>query len=178
MPGDRPLSLALPVLPTAGLSPDAPGLRLPQGVIHLRALRSAKYSEFSAGAQTAFCSTPYRITPQSNGQGDRQKGAELTRTASHELRSHGIVPRIVQVPNGGQPIIQLADSAAMGGYPKIEAVIEADLWRLGQGNTGDALQFTWTDASGAAAAAQALAETMTGLAGQLAATTAQQRGWK
>ena len=48
------------------------------------------------------------------------------------MRSHGIVPGVIQVPHGGQPIVQMRDAQPSGGYPKIGTVIEADLWRLGQ----------------------------------------------
>lgn len=180
MPGDRlqPGSVALPILPAGGLSLDCPDLRLPDGVIRLRALRAAEHDEFSPDAQAAFWSSAYEISPQSNRQGYRLEGAPLERTARHELRSHGIVPGIVQVPNGGQPIIQLADSATMGGYPKIATVIEADLWRLGQARPGDRLQFTETSPAEAAAAEAALSDTLAGLAGHLTAMTAQQQGWR
>ena len=46
------------------------------------------------------------------------------------MRSHGIVPGVIQVPHSGQPIIQMRDAQPSGGYPKIGTVIEADLWRL------------------------------------------------
>lgn len=180
IPGDRlqPLSDHLPVLPADGLSLDCPDLRLPNGVIPLRALRAAEHDEFTPDAQAAFWSSAYQISPQSNRQGYRLDGADLARTACHELRSHGIVPGIVQVPNGGQPIIQLADSATMGGYPKIATVIEADLWRLGQARPGDRLRFTETDPAKASAAEAALSDTMLRLAGHLAAVTAQQQSWR
>lgn len=180
LPGDRlqPGTDALPVLPVDGLSLDCPDLRLPDGTVPLRALRAAEHDEFTGDAQAAFWSGTYQITLQSNRQGFRLDGAHLERAAHHELRSHGIVPGIVQVPNGGQPIIQLADSATMGGYPKIATVIEADLWRLGQARPGDALQFTQTSPADAAAAEAALQATMVGLADHLAATRAQQLGWR
>ena len=66
-----------------------------------------------------------------------------------ELRSHGIVPGVIQVPHGGQPIIQMRDAQPSGGYPKIGTVIDADLWRLGQAPIGSVVQFvevTWQEA--------------------------------
>ncbi len=178
-PGDQlaPLSADTPPL-GPGLSLDAAALRLPQGVIEVRALPSSELDEFSPAAQDAFWSTPYLVTPQSNRQGYRLQGAELARTSTRELRSHGIVPGIVQVPNGGQPIIQLADSATMGGYPKIAAVIEADLWRLGQARPGDSLRFVRTDAAGAAQAEADLAQTLAALARQISNLTAQITAWR
>ena len=58
-----------------------------------------------------------------------------------EIRSHGIVPGVIQVPHGGQPIIQMRDAQPSGGYPKFGTVIEADLWRLGQAPVGSKVRF-------------------------------------
>ncbi len=58
-----------------------------------------------------------------------------------EMRSHGVVPGVVQVPPGGEPIIQMSDANTAGGYPKIAGVIEADLWRLGQARPGATIRF-------------------------------------
>lgn len=135
-----------PVLPAGGLSLAMPEpARDAEGAVLLRALPSTEIGEFTAAARAAFWSTPYTVTPQSNRQGFRLEGATLERPVKTELRSHGIVPGIVQVPNGGQPIIQLADSATMGGYPKIAAVIEPDLWAIAQCRPGDRLRFVETD---------------------------------
>jgi allophanate hydrolase subunit 2 len=60
------------------------------------------------------------------------------------MQSHGIVPGVIQVPPGGQPIIQMRDAQPSGGYPKIGAVIDADLWRLGQAPPGGRLRFVET----------------------------------
>jgi 5-oxoprolinase (ATP-hydrolysing) subunit C len=71
-----------------------------------------------------------------------------------ELRSHGIVPGVIQVPHGGQPIVQMRDAQPSGGYPKIGTVIEADLWRLGQAPIGSHVRFLpsdWDAAVGALA---------------------------
>ena len=178
-PGDmlQVTSNEMPALPPNGLSLDCPAFRLAEGVIDVRALPAAEYGEFTPAAQSAFWSDNYQITPQSNRQGFRLEGTTLERTCSNELRSHGIVPGIVQVPSGGQPIIQLADSATMGGYPKIATVIEADLWRLGQARPGDILRFTQTDAHGAAQAEQALAASLAAVAQQLAEVAAQHLAW-
>ena len=66
-----------------------------------------------------------------------------------EMRSHGIVPGVIQVPPGGQPIVQMRDAQPSGGYPKLGTVIEADLWRLGQAPIGSRVRFiqtTWDEA--------------------------------
>lgn len=48
---------------------------------------------------------------------------------------------MIQVPHGGQPIIQMRDAQPSGGYPKFGTVIEADLWRLGQAPIGSRVRF-------------------------------------
>ena len=56
---------------------------------------------------------------------------------------------MIQVPAGGQPIVQMRDAQPTGGYPKIGTVIEADLWRLGQAPIGSRIRFietTWAQA--------------------------------
>ena len=154
-PGDllKPMTQTDPALPPAGISLDLPEFRLPaDGTIHLRALPSTEHDSFDAASRKAFWSEPYLVTRQNDRQGHRLDGPVLTRNSSGELRSHGIVPGIVQVPGGGQPIIQLADSATMGGYPKIAAIIEPDLWRMGQARPGDRI---WFRKVGLAEAAQA-----------------------
>lgn len=131
-----------PALPSAGISLDLPAFHLPTDkTVHLRALRSTEHDSFDGPSRKAFWSEPFLVTRQNDRQGHRLSGPALNRASTGELRSHGIVPGIVQVPGGGQPIIQLADSATMGGYPKIAAVIEPDLWRMGQARPGDNIKF-------------------------------------
>jgi 5-oxoprolinase (ATP-hydrolysing) subunit C len=75
-----------------------------------------------------------------------------------DLSAVRIVPGVIQVPSGGQPIIQMSDAQPSGGYPKIGAVIEADLWRLGQAPTGSRIHFvqtTWEEAVAADEAVRA-----------------------
>lgn len=133
-------------IPAGGFSVGLPPLgRTGEEEIEVRVLPSAEYYNFSARSQQAFWSTPYQVTRLCNRQGYRLEGEELKWENTVELRSHGIVPGIVQVPGSGQPIIQLADSATMGGYPAIGAVIEPDLWRIGQARTGQFLRFMCVD---------------------------------
>ena len=180
MPDDMlsAVSDTISILPKSGLSLSMPQLRAPgESDIVLRALRSAEYDSFSADAAAAFWSEPYTITPQSNRQGFRFQGPDLERKSQGELRSHGIVPGIVQVPGGGQPIIQLADCATMGGYPKIAAVIEEDLWKLGQARPGDNVQFDEISLEEAAQAAHEEAALLALYRADLASMTKQQGSW-
>lgn len=133
-----------------GLNP--PVLAMPlmvDGLPAVRVLRAAEYEAYTPRAQASLWSEPWRISPQSDRYGFRLEGTPLMPKAPLELRSHGIVPGVIQVPHGGQPIVQMRDAQPSGGYPKIGTVIEADLWRLGQAPIGSRIRFvevTWDDA--------------------------------
>ena len=99
----------------------------------MRVLPAAEYGEYTEPSRAAFWRNAWKITPQSDRYGYRLAGDEPLQAAGPlEMRSHGIVPGVIQVPPDGQPIVQMRDAQPTGGYPKIGAVIEADLWRLGQ----------------------------------------------
>ena len=100
----------------------------------------------AAGGRVRLTSPRPRTTPSGPEPGRSRRRATATATGwpattssprrPMELRSHGIVPGVIQVPHGGQPIVQMRDAQPSGGYPKIGTVIEADLWRLGQAPIG------------------------------------------
>lgn len=135
-PGISPLALDFGVL--------APSLALPlqvDGVPAMRVLPAAEYERFQEASRAAFWAGEWKITTQSNRYGYRMEGEPLLPIAPMEIRSHGIVPGVIQVPHGGQPIIQMRDAQPSGGYPKFGSVIEADLWRLGQAPIGGKVRF-------------------------------------
>jgi 5-oxoprolinase (ATP-hydrolysing) subunit C len=151
-PGDR-IAAGNPRHATAtgfGLCP--PALAMPlmvDGLPALRVLPAAEYDAYPPAARDTFWGERWRITPQSDRYGFRLEGTPLIPSAPLELRSHGIVPGVIQVPPGGQPIVQMRDAQPSGGYPKIGTVIEADLWRLGQAPIGSLVRFveaTWQQA--------------------------------
>ena len=152
--GDR-LAVGRPGLtqgddPGFGLVP--PALALPlqgDGLAAVRVLPAAEYECYTEASRAAFWARPWKITAQSDRYGYRLAGEALEAIAPMEMRSHGIVPGVIQVPPGGQPIVQMRDAQPSGGYPKIGTVIEADLWRLGQAPIGSHFRFiptTWEDA--------------------------------
>lgn len=158
--GDR-LPIGAAALPgiDAGLVPAALALPLAaDGIPAVRALPAAEHDRFTPAALDAFWNEPWKITPQSDRYGFRLAGTALEPLAPMELRSHGIVPGVVQVPHGGQPIVQMRDAQPSGGYPKIATVIEADLWRLGQAPIGGRIRFlrtSWAEAVAALEEARA-----------------------
>jgi biotin-dependent carboxylase-like uncharacterized protein len=138
-----------------GLVP--PALDLPfevDGVPAVRVLPAAEYDAFTSSSRDALWSCAWKITAHADRYGYRLAGDELRPSQPLELRSHGIVPGVIQVPHGGQPIIQMRDAQPSGGYPKIGTVIEADLWRLGQAPIGSRIRFvrcSWDEALATAA---------------------------
>lgn len=134
-----------------GLLP--PELALPlrrDGCAAVRVLPAAEYERYTEASHKAFWDSPWKITPQSDRYGYRLAGEQpLQAQGAMEMRSHGIVPGVIQVPPDGQPIVQMRDAQPTGGYPKIATVIEADLWRLGQAPIGSRVRFietTWDEA--------------------------------
>ncbi|MDO7928014.1 biotin-dependent carboxyltransferase family protein [Pseudomonas sp. KFB-139] len=111
------------------------------GVHAMRVLPAAEYQAFKADSRASFWSDDWKITSQSNRYGYRLEGTPVLPEHAMEVRSHGIVPGVIQVPHGGQPIIQMRDAQPSGGYPKFGTVIEADLWRLGQAAIGSRIRF-------------------------------------
>ena len=112
------------------------------GVLRIRVMQAGEYGLFSEAMQAAFWSTPWKISARSDRGGYRLTGGKLTLHAPVEMRSHGVVAGVVQVPPSGEPIIQMSDANTAGGYPKMAAVIQADLWRLGQAAPGSFIAFS------------------------------------
>jgi biotin-dependent carboxylase-like uncharacterized protein len=137
-PGAGPAGFGL-VPPTLGPAPQA------DGVTALRVLPAAEYPCFVEASRAALWGGDWKITAQSDRYGYRLAGEALVLSRKLEMASHGIVPGVIQVPPGGQPIIQMRDAQPSGGYPKIGAVIEADLWKLGQAAPGSKIRFIETD---------------------------------
>ena len=107
----------------------------------IRALPGPEYLEFSEEAREAFWRTSWQLSPQSNRMGYRLHGHSLKRESDREMLSHGLIPGVVQVPHGGQPIVLMADAQTTGGYPRIACVIEADLYNLAQIRLGEPVHF-------------------------------------
>jgi biotin-dependent carboxylase-like uncharacterized protein len=141
--GDR---LPLGATPAAALVAAVlpPGLALPlgaDGIPAVRVLPAAEHDAFTEASLARLWGEPWKITPQSDRYGFRLAGPGLEPKAPLEVRSHGIVPGVIQVPHSGQPIVQMCDAQPSGGYPKVGTVIEADLWRLGQMPIGTRFRF-------------------------------------
>nr|WP_321981170.1 biotin-dependent carboxyltransferase family protein [uncultured Cohaesibacter sp.] len=151
-----------PPIAPGGFGAIAPALALPQpshasagtneAITMLRYLPAAEHDYFDKASLDALVTAPWQITPQSSRAGYRLAGPNLAMTEKLEMRSHGIVPGVIQIPSGGSPIIQTADSQTSGGYPKIGTVIDADMWRLAQTRIGNQICFQKTSYEEALAA--------------------------
>lgn len=138
-PGQGPCASDFGLLP--------PALALPlqlDGLPAMRVLPAAEYRLYTGASRAAFWAGEWKITAQSDRYGYRLAGPALEAEHVVEMRSHGIVPGVIQVPPGGQPIVQMRDAQPSGGYPKLGTVIEADLWRLGQAPIGSRVRFIET----------------------------------
>ena len=69
----------------------------------------------------------YKVTTKTNRTGIRLEGSpvEFEKGMEQSIISEGILPGVVQVPGGGQPIIVLYERT-IGGYARIGHVIRAD----------------------------------------------------
>ena len=117
----------------------------PDRSIALRVIPAAEHEVFDEASLQSLTQSDWHVGSEANRMGYRLDGPTLRLQRPLELFSHGILPGIVQVPSNGQPIIQLADANTCGGYPKIAAVIDADLWRVAQAPVGATLRFVIVD---------------------------------
>ncbi|MCT9126296.1 biotin-dependent carboxyltransferase family protein [Cupriavidus gilardii] len=145
-PGPAPLTrIGVLAPPWALPSPSSPASNAASAdgrALPIRMLAGLEYDQFETEAQQALWQADWTVTPNSNRMGFRLEGPALARRrGAPELLSHGVVPGVMQVPPGGQPIVLMADAQTTGGYPKIGVIIEADLWRLAQAPLGAAVRF-------------------------------------
>ena len=125
------------------------------GVLPVRAIPAGEYALFGEEAERFWTQT-WKISSQSDRTGYRLSGDPIMLTSPVEMRSHGVVPGVVQMPPAGEPIIQMSDANTAGGYPKIAGVLEVDLWRLGQARIGSRIRFIRSDVAEARAAERAV----------------------
>lgn len=130
---ERPLIGAMLAADSRPLYVDAPTLRVISGPQHA-----------NAAALSILTATPYRLTSQSNRMGYRLEGQRLHEDSSPSRLSDGTAMGALQIPPDGSPILLMADRPTTGGYPKIAAVISADLHQAAQLQPGDTVTFRTT----------------------------------
>ena len=113
--------------------------------VTLRVLRGTHFECLTEISQTAFRSSAFLVTSQSDRMGYRLLGDSLNFEVQNELLSDGIAVGTVQLPPDGNPILLMADCAPTGGYPRIAHVISADLPVAAQLRPGQKIVFCETD---------------------------------
>lgn len=114
---------------------------MPAGPI--RVLLGPQADHFSEEALHTFTHSTWEATAEQDRMGLRLRGTKLAHrtAAAADIVSDAVTPGAIQVPASGQPIVLLADSQTVGGYPKIATVITADLPKLAHAKAGTLLQF-------------------------------------
>jgi biotin-dependent carboxylase-like uncharacterized protein len=115
---------------------------VPESQITLRVVWGPEDDWFSEETRSLLVESAFRVSDRGDRTGMRLLGGPLLAAAERSLASEGAVPGAIQVPPDGQPIVLLADSRGVGGYPKIAVVIEADLDLPAQAAPGTIVRFT------------------------------------
>lgn len=114
---------------------------LPAGPI--RVIAGPQEDHFLPEAIESFQKEEWEAGVEQDRMGLRLRGVQLLHASKEaaDIVSDAVVPGAIQVPASGQPIVLLADSQTVGGYPKIATVIYADLPRLAHMKPGSRLRF-------------------------------------
>ncbi|MGR5905312.1 hypothetical protein ACT7DI_13335 [Bacillus paranthracis] len=88
-----------------------------------------------------FFTKEYKVSNYADRMGYRVEGEVLNRMEEKEILSSPVTFGTIQVPNGGQPIILMADRQTTGGYPRMGNIISVDLPLLAQLKPGDYVSF-------------------------------------
>ncbi|MFB5253499.1 biotin-dependent carboxyltransferase family protein [Bacillus mycoides] len=107
----------------------------------LRVITDFEYDQFTEESIKSFFSKEYKVSKYADRMGYRLDGDVLNRVEEIEILSSPVTFGTIQVPNGGQPIILMADRQTTGGYPRIGNVISVDLPLLAQLKPGDYVTF-------------------------------------
>lgn len=128
----------------------APAELLPTyGAGRLRVMPGPQFDQFHVDQRALLTNQPWRIAAASDRMGYRLEGSPIRPRATASLASEPACAGAVQVPDGGLPIILMADGPTVGGYPKLAVVAEADLPILAQGVPGQEFRFEWIEVADA-----------------------------
>lgn len=98
---------------------------------------------FTYNELSAFMSTVYTVSKDSNRMGIRLEGDWLSGKLLETIISSGNIPGVIQVTPSLQPIILLNDAGTTGGYPRIGVCNQKSISRLAQLKPGDTLEFSF-----------------------------------
>jgi antagonist of KipI len=142
-------------------------LALPSAVTEIRVLAGPNLDYFSERCLAEFFSATYELTQSSDRRGMRLAGPglEIKPGMPDSIISEPNTPGVIQVPAGGQPIIQLREQT-VGGYAKIATVISSDLDMLARLLPGSRVKLRQVSLSQAVEAAKTRARQLSLLASQ------------
>ncbi len=103
----------------------------------LRVIADFEYDQFTEESRKAFFTKEYKVSNYADRMGYRVEGEVLNRMEEKEILSSPVTFGTIQVPNGGQPIILMADRQTTGGYPRMGNIISVDLPLIAQLKPGD-----------------------------------------
>ena len=107
----------------------------------LRVVLGPQDDMFSKQGMQTFLNEEFTVTSDFDRMGCRLDGPFIASAGTSDIISDGIAYGAVQVPSHGKPIILLSDRQTTGGYPKIGAVIWADIPKLVQRKTDHKIRF-------------------------------------
>jgi biotin-dependent carboxylase-like uncharacterized protein len=122
---------------------------------------------FTEAAIRTLLESTYTVSPATDRMGMRLDGPKLEHAKGFNIVSDGIAPGAIQVPGNGLPIVLLADRQTTGGYPKVAAVISADLPALGRLMPGAKVAFQAVSIDEAEAARREMAALIADLEGSV-----------
>ncbi|MEQ8523433.1 biotin-dependent carboxyltransferase family protein [Gracilimonas sp.] len=99
--------------------------------VTLRILEGPEWDWLTKKQQSQLLNAEYQVSSKSNRMGVRLSGQNI-KSEKVQMTSAPVIPGIIQLPESGNPIIIMKDGQAVGGYPRIAKVADADLWRVGQ----------------------------------------------
>lgn len=157
--GDRlPLGAGAELGHTAPSRLIAPWLERSRDVV--RVVLGPQDDYFAPEVVERFLTQPWTLSGRSDRMGYLLEGEPLTHAGGFNIVSDGIAHGAIQVPGEGLPIVQMADRAPTGGYPKIATVIGADLGSFAQLRPGASFRFAAVDIATAVAARRVQAEAL------------------
>jgi len=107
----------------------------------LRVVLGPQDDYFTEAGIAVFLGSDFTVSTDADRMGYRLTGPVVEHRDGFNIVSDGVGMGAIQVPGNGQPIVLLADRQSTGGYPKIAAVISADLAFLAQKRPGDVVRF-------------------------------------
>lgn len=107
----------------------------------IRCIAGPEYHLLHTDSENIFSSASFVISNQSNRMGYRLQGNAVSLKTPAELISSAVSFGTIQLLPNGQLIVLMADHQTTGGYPRIAAVITADLPKLAQLRVNTPIKF-------------------------------------